>query len=104
MGQLEDGLQQIVNFHSPMTVELLMSAHITTLAVQLQVVVTIKHIAKQLTEIYGIVIQDAQEFKIQCCRNCKSFYKTNSYLFEIKKLTKILFLLIFDTKTDMIRH
>ena len=88
MARLEDGLQQIVNFHSPMTVKLLMSAHITTL-------VTIKHIAKQLTEIIGIVIQDAQEFKTQCCRNCK--------IFEIKKPNKNLFLLLFDTKSNIIR-
>ena len=67
---LEEFLQQIVNFHSPTMAELLMSAHITTpLVVQVKVAVTIKHIAKQLMEIYGIAFQDAQEFKIQCCRN-----------------------------------
>ena len=54
---MEDGSQQIVNFHSPTKAAPIMSAHTATRVLE--------HGAKQLTETNGIVIQDAQEFKIQ---------------------------------------
>ena len=54
---LEDGNQQIVNFHLSTKAQLIMSAHTATRVLE--------HGAKQLTETNGIVIQDAQEFKVQ---------------------------------------
>ena len=54
---MEDGSQQIVNFHLPTKEALIMSAHTATRRLE--------HGAKQLTETNGTVIQDAQEFKIK---------------------------------------
>ena len=54
--------QQIVNFHSAMMVELIMSALITKLP-------TIELGAEQLMEDLEIAIQDVQEFRIHCWRN-----------------------------------
>ena len=51
--------QQIVNFHSAMMVELIMSALITKLP-------TIELGAEQLMEDLEIAIQDVQEFRIHC--------------------------------------
>ena len=55
----EEQPQQNVNFHSPMTIELIMSALITKPP-------TIKPGAEQLMEDLEIAIQDVQEFKILC--------------------------------------
>ena len=55
----EEQPQQIVNFHSPTTAELIMSALITKLP-------TIELGAEQLMEDLEIVIQDVQEFRIHC--------------------------------------
>ena len=52
----EEQPQQIVNFHSPTTTELITSALITKQQ-------TIKPGAKQLMEDLEIAIQDVQEFK-----------------------------------------
>ena len=54
---MEDGNQQIVNFHLSTKAQLIMSAHTATRRLE--------HGAKQLTETNGIVIQDAQEFKLE---------------------------------------
>ena len=54
---LEDGNQQIVNFPLPTKAQLIMRAHTEKRHQQ-------KHGAKQLMETSGIVMKDAQEFKI----------------------------------------
>ena len=54
---LVDGNQQIVNFHLSTKAQLIMSAHTETRRQE--------HGAKQLMETTGIVIEIAQEFKIQ---------------------------------------
>ena len=58
----EEQPQLIVNFHSPTTAELIMSALITKLSM-------IELGAEQLMEDLEIVIQDVQEFRIHCRRN-----------------------------------